>query len=176
MFTPINMFNIKFIKSNSKYLFFGFLMTFCSSFGQTFFLGIFNPFIREDLNLSHSEFGGIYSIATLVSSLTIIWLGKKIDDFKLRNFAVFVCLSLFSAAVFMSQLSGYIHLIFAIFFLRLFGQGLMSHTSSTSMAKIFNKNRGKALAISWLGLSFGEGILPALIINLLNILFWKKFG
>tara|TARA_B100000212_G_scaffold248216_1_gene189689 strand:- start:851 stop:2068 length:1218 start_codon:yes stop_codon:yes gene_type:complete len=168
------MFNIKFIKSNFKYLLFGFLMTFCSSFGQTFFLGIFNPLIREDLNLSHSEFGGIYSIATLISSLTIIWLGKKIDDFKLRNFAIFVCLSLFFAAVFMSQLSGYIHLIFAIFFLRLFGQGLMSHTSSTSMAKIFNKNRGKALAISWLGLSFGEGVLPALIIYLLNFLFWKK--
>ncbi len=168
------MFNTQFIKSNIKYLFFGFLMTFCSSFGQTFFLGIFNPFIREDLNLSHSEFGSIYSFATLVSSFTIIWLGKKIDDFQLRNFAVFVCLSLFFAAVFMSQLLGYIHLIFAIFFLRLFGQGLMNHTSSTSMAKIFNKNRGKALAISWLGLSFGEGVLPALTIYLLNILFWKK--
>ena len=168
------MFNTQFIKSNFKYLLFGFLMTFCSSFGQTFFLGIFNPLIREDLNLSHSEFGGIYSIATLISSLTIIWLGKKIDDFKLRNFAIFVCLSLFFASVFMSQLSGYIHLIFAIFFLRLFGQGLMSHTSSTSMAKIFNKNRGKALAISWLGLSFGEGVLPALVIYLLNFLFWKK--
>ncbi len=168
------MFSTQFIKSNFKYLFFGFLMTFCSSFGQTFFLGIFNPFIREDLNLSHSEFGSIYSIATLISSFTIIWLGKKIDDFKLRNFAIFVCLSLFFAAAFMSQLLGYIHLVFAIFFLRLFGQGLMSHTSSTSMAKIFDKNRGKALAISWLGLSFGEGVLPALTIYLLNVIFWKK--
>ena len=168
------MFSTQFIKSNFKYLFFGFLMTFCSSFGQTFFLGIFNPFIREDLNLSHSEFGSIYSIATLISSFTIIWLGKKIDDFKLRNFAIFVCLSLFFAAAFMSQLLGYIHLVFAIFFLRLFGQGLMSHTSSTSMAKIFDKNRGKALAISWLGLSFGEGGLPALTIYLLNVIFWKK--
>jgi len=168
------MLNTQFIKSNFKYLLFGFLMTFCSSFGQTFFLGIFNPFIREDLNLSHSQFGSIYSIATLVSSFVIIWLGKKVDDFKLRNFAVFVCLSLFFAAVFMSQLSGYIYLLFAIFFLRLFGQGLMSHTSSTAMAKIFNKNRGKALAISWLGLSFGEGVLPGLTIYFLNILFWKK--
>ena len=96
------MFNFKFIKSNFKYLLFGFLMTFCSSFGQTFFLGIFNPFIREDLNLSHSEFGGIYSISTLVSSFTIIWLGKKIDDFKLRNFSIFVCLSLILAAFFIS--------------------------------------------------------------------------
>jgi len=149
-------------------------MTFCSSFGQTFFLGIFNPFIREDLNLSHSEFGGIYSAATLVSSLTIIWIGKKIDDFKLRNFAIFVCISLFFAAVFMSQLSSLVHLLLAIFFLRLFGQGLMSHTSSTAMARYFDKNRGKALGVAWLGLSFGEGILPGLVIFLLNYLVWKK--
>ena len=168
------MFNFQFLKSNFQYLLFGFLMTFCSSFGQTFFLGIFNPFIREDLNLSHSEFGGIYSPATLVSSLTIIWLGKKIDDFKLRNFAIFVCISLFFAAVFMSQLSSLVHLLLAIFFLRLFGQGLMSHTSSTAMARYFDKNRGKALGVAWLGLSFGEGILPGLVIFLLNYLVWKK--
>jgi MFS family permease len=168
------MFNFQFLKSNFQYLLFGFLMTFCSSFGQTFFLGIFNPFIREDLNLSHSEFGGIYSAATLVSSLTIIWLGKKIDDFKLRNFAIFVCISLFFAAVFMSQLSSLVHLLLAIFFLRLFGQGLMSHTSSTAMARYFDKNRGKALGLAWLGLSFGEGILPGLVIFLLNYLVWKK--
>ena len=168
------MFNFQFLKSNFQYLLFGFLMTFCSSFGQTFFLGIFNPFIREDLNLSHSEFGGIYSAATLVSSLTIVWLGKKIDDFKLRNFAIFVCISLFFAAVFMSQLSSLVHLLLAIFFLRLFGQGLMSHTSSTAMARYFDKNRGKALGVAWLGLSFGEGILPGLVIFLLNYLVWKK--
>ena len=168
------MFNFQFLKSNFQYLLFGFLMTFCSSFGQTFFLGIFNPFIREDLNLSHSEFGGIYSAATLVSSLTIIWLGKKIDDFKLRNFAIFVCISLFFAAIFMSQLSSLVHLLLAIFFLRLFGQGLMSHTSSTAMARYFDKNRGKALGVAWLGLSFGEGILPGLVIFLLNYLVWKK--
>ena len=168
------MFNFQFLKSNFQYLLFGFLMTFCSSFGQTFFLGIFNPFIREDLNLSHSEFGGIYSAATLVSSLTIIWLGKKIDDFKLRNFAIFVCISLFFAAVFMSQLSSLVHLLLVIFFLRLFGQGLMSHTSSTAMARYFDKNRGKALGVAWLGLSFGEGILPGLVIFLLNYLVWKK--
>ena len=168
------MFTFEFIKSNFKYLCFGFLMTFCSSFGQTFFLGIFNPFIREDLNLSHSEFGGIYSVGTLVSSLTIIWIGKKIDDYKLKTFAIFVCISLFCSSLIMSQLSGYIHLILSIFFLRLFGQGLMSHTSSTAMARFFNKNRGKALGIAWLGLSFGEGVLPGLVVLLLNFFMWKQ--
>ena len=168
------MLNYKFIKLNFKYLFFGFLMTFCSSFGQTFFIGIFNPYIRQDLNLSHSEFGGIYSIATLISSIVIIWIGKKIDDFKLINFAIFVILSLLFSAVFMNQLTGYIHLIFAFFFLRLFGQGLMSHTSSTAMAKFFTTNRGKALGISWLGLTLGEGILPGLVTLLINFINWKQ--
>tara|TARA_B100001027_G_scaffold213723_1_gene184824 strand:+ start:10969 stop:12129 length:1161 start_codon:yes stop_codon:yes gene_type:complete len=149
-------------------------MTFCSSFGQTFFIGIFNPYIRQDLNLSHSEFGGIYSIATLISSIVIIWIGKKIDDFKLINFAIFVILSLLFSAVFMNQLTGYIHLIFAFFFLRLFGQGLMSHTSSTAMAKFFTTNRGKALGISWLGLTLGEGILPGLVTLLINFINWKQ--
>ena len=149
-------------------------MTFCSSFGQTFFIGIFNPYIRQDLNLSHSEFGGIYSIATLISSIVIIWIGKKIDDFKLINFAIFVILSLLFSTVFMNQLTGYIHLIFAFFFLRLFGQGLMSHTSSTAMAKFFTTNRGKALGISWLGLTLGEGILPGLVTLLINIINWKQ--
>lgn len=168
------MLNYKFIKLNFKYLFFGFLMTFCSSFGQTFFIGIFNPYIRQDLNLSHSEFGGIYSIATLISSIVIIWIGKKIDDFKLINFAIFVILSLLFSTVFMNQLTGYIHLIFAFFFLRLFGQGLMSHTSSTAMAKFFTTNRGKALGISWLGLTLGEGILPGLVTLLINFINWKQ--
>ena len=149
-------------------------MTFCSSFGQTFFIGIFNPYIRQDLNLSHSEFGGIYSIATLISSIAIIWIGKKIDDFKLINFAIFVILSLLFSTVFMNQLTGYIHLIFAFFFLRLFGQGLMSHTSSTAMAKFFTTNRGKALGISWLGLTLGEGILPGLVSLLINFINWKQ--
>ena len=74
------MFNYQFVKNNSRFLLFGFILTFCSSFGQTFFIGIFNPYIREDLSLSHSEFGLIYSLATLLSSLSLIWIGKKIDD------------------------------------------------------------------------------------------------
>jgi MFS-type transporter involved in bile tolerance (Atg22 family) len=98
-------------------------MTFCSSFGQTFFLGIFNPFIRQDLNLSHSEFGGIYSIATLVSSLSIIWLGKKIDDFKLRNFAIFVCLSLFFCFYFYKSIIKPLTSYFCIIFFKVIWTG-----------------------------------------------------
>jgi len=55
-----------------------------------FFIGLFNSSIREELNISHGEFGTVYGIATLCSSLTLIWLGKKIDDLKLVNYSFLV--------------------------------------------------------------------------------------
>ena len=167
------MFNYQFVKNNYRFLLFGFILTFCSSFGQTFFIGIFNPYIREDLSLSHSEFGLIYSLATLLSSLSLIWIGKKIDDFKIIYFAIAVCLFLAFSSFFLTLVSNIILLFFAIYFLRLSGQGLMTHTASTSMAKFFDLNRGKALSISWLGLSLGEGFLPYLIIFLMKFYSWK---
>ncbi len=167
------MFNFQFVKNNFRFLLFGFILTFCSSFGQTFFIGIFNPFIRQDLSLSHSEFGMIYSLATLLSSFSLIWIGKKIDDFKIIYFAIAVCLFLSFAAFFLTLVTNIILLFFGIYFLRLSGQGLMTHTASTSMAKFFDLNRGKALSISWLGLSLGEGILPYLIIFFMKFVSWK---
>jgi MFS family permease len=148
-------------------------LTFCSSFGQTFFIGIFNPFIRQDLNLTHSEFGLIYSLATLLSGFSLIWIGKKIDDFKIIYFSIFVCLFLAFATFFLTLVTNIILLFFAIYFLRLSGQGLMTHTASTSMAKFFDLNRGKALSISWLGLVAGEGFLPYLIIFIMKFYSWK---
>ncbi len=167
------MFNFQFVKNNFRFLLFGFILTFCSSFGQTFFIGIFNPFIRQDLNLSHSEFGLIYSLATLLSSFSLIWIGKKIDDFKIIYFSIFVCLFLAFATFFLTLVTNIILLFFAIYFLRLSGQGLMTHTASTSMAKFFDLNRGKALSISWLGLVMGEGFLPYLIIFIMKFYSWK---
>ena len=167
------MFNCQFVKNNFRFLLFGFILTFCSSFGQTFFIGIFNPFIRQDLNLSHSEFGLIYSLATLLSSFSLIWIGKKIDDFKIIYFSIFVCLFLAFATFFLTLVTNIILLFFAIYFLRLSGQGLMTHTASTSMAKFFDLNRGKALSISWLGLTLGEGFLPYLIIFIMKFYSWK---
>ncbi len=167
------MFNFQFVKNNFRFLLFGFILTFCSSFGQTFFIGIFNPFIRQDLSLSHSEFGMIYSLATLLSSFSLIWIGKKIDDFKIIYFAIGVCLFLSFAAFFLTLVTNLTLLFFGIYFLRLSGQGLMTHTASTSMAKFFDLNRGKALSISWLGLSLGEGILPYLVIFFMKLYSWK---
>ena len=89
---------IDIVRSNFKIIIFGFVFTFFSCVGQSFFIGLFNSNIREELNISHGEFGTIYGIATLCSSLTLIWLGKKIDDLKLINYSFLVVLFLMLSA------------------------------------------------------------------------------
>jgi len=162
------------IKSNFKIIFFGFVFLFASSVGQSFFIGLFNSEIRNELNISHSEFGSIYGIATLCSSLLLIWVGKKIDDFKLVHYSIFVIALLAFSSIFFSYVNGIIFLFFGIFLLRLSGQGLMAHTSTTAISRYFEKRRGKALSIVFLGMSLGEFILPVLIVYLLSFIYWRE--
>ena len=157
-----------------KVIIFGFIFTFFSSFGQSFFLGLFNSSIRESLSISHGEFGSIYASATLLSSFLLIWVGKKIDDINIFRFAFYVTLLLSFSCFFFSKTSSVIFLFIAVFLMRFSGQGLMSHTATTTIARYFNKSRGKALSVGWFGLSTAEFILPVLIVYLLTITTWQN--
>jgi len=165
---------IDIVRSNFKIIIFGFVFTFFSCVGQSFFIGLFNSNIREELNISHGEFGTIYGIATLCSSLTLIWLGKKIDDLKLINYSFLVAIFLSFAALFFSLVNGIIVLVLGIFFLRLSGQGLMAHTASVGISRYFNQSRGKALSCVWIGMSLGEFLLPVMIVYFLSFLYWRN--
>ena len=159
---------------NKKVIIFGFIFTFFSSFGQSFFLGLFNPSIRNELNISHGQFGTIYAIATICSSLVLIWFGKKIDDYKLFNYSLIVILLLIFSSFFFSLINNLYLLILGVFLMRFSGQGLMSHTSTTTISRYFNQRRGKALSAVWFGLSTAEFILPILTIFLLSFLSWRS--
>ena len=157
-----------------KVIVFGFIFTFFSSFGQSFFLGIFNTSIRETLSITHGQFGSIYASATLCSSLLLIWVGKKIDDINIFRFAIYVTLLLSFSCFFFSKISSIIFLFIAIFLMRFSGQGMMSHTATTTVSRYFTKSRGRALSICWFGLSSAEFILPVLMVFLLSLTTWQN--
>ena len=156
-----------------KVIIFGFIFTFFSSFGQSFFLGLFNSSIRDALSITQGQFGSIYASATLLSSFFLIWVGKKIDDINIFKFALFVILLLSFSCFFFSKISSISFLFIAIFLMRFSGQGMMSHTATTTISRFFTKSRGKALSTSWFGLSTAEFILPVLIVYLLTITAWQ---
>ena len=157
-----------------KVIIFGFIFTFFSSFGQSFFLGLFNSSIRETLSITHGQFGSIYASATLLSSFLLIWVGKKIDDINIFKFAFYVTLLLSFSCFFFSKISSVIFLFIAVFLMRFSGQGLMSHTATTTITRYFTISRGKALSAGWFGLSSAEFILPVLIVYLLTITAWQN--
>ncbi len=157
-----------------KVIIFGFIFTFFSSFGQSFFLGLFNSSIRETLFITHGQFGSIYASATLLSSFLLIWVGKKIDDINIFKFAFYVTLLLSFSCFFFSKVSSIVFLFIAVFLMRFSGQGLMSHTATTTITRYFTKSRGKALSAGWFGLSTAEFILPVLIVYLLTITVWQN--
>jgi MFS family permease len=162
-----------FIYKNLNLLFFGFLIAFASGFGQTFFISLFSQDFRDTFELTNTEFGSLYSIATVLSAITIIWAGKLIDTVSLRKYTLAIILGLSITCLMASFVFNVFFLFLVIYFLRLFGQGLMGHTSRTTMARYFNPNRGKALAISGFGFSVGEIIYPAAVVFLLLTIGWR---
>ena len=156
-----------------KVIVFGFIFTFFSSFGQSFFLGLFNSSIRDVLSITHGQFGSIYASATLLSSIVLVWIGKKIDDVNILKFASYVIIFLSASCFIFSKISSVIFLFVGIFLMRLAGQGLSSHTATTTISRFFEKNRGRALSTGWLGLSLAEFIMPVLIVFLLTFIEWR---
>ena len=156
-----------------KVIVFGFIFTFFSSFGQSFFLGLFNSSIRDALSITHGQFGSIYASATLLSSIVLVWIGKKIDDVNILKFASYVIIFLSASCFIFSKISSAIFLFVGIFLMRLAGQGLSSHTATTTISRFFEKNRGRALSTGWLGLSLAEFIMPVLIVFLLTFIEWR---
>jgi len=159
---------------NKKVIIFGFIFTFFSSFGQSFFLGLFNAPIRNELNITHGQFGSIYATATIFSSLLLIWVGKKIDDYRILNYSFFVVILLFASSLFFSFINSIYFLAVGIFLMRFAGQGLMSHASTTTISRFFERSRGKALSTIWFGLSTAEFILPVLTTYFFLIYSWRN--
>ena len=165
---------VKFIASNRRFVAFGFFVAFASSFGQTYFVGIFGQAFQQEFDLSHTTWGSIYLVGTLISSLVLPTTGKYIDHVDLRRYALWVCLSLAVACFFTAYaVIGPLSLVVAIFLLRQTGQGLSSHTSITSMARYFDKNRGRAIAIAIIGFATGEALLPLVAVMLIAAAGWR---
>ena len=161
------------ISINKKIIIFGFIFTFFSSFGQSFFLGLFNAPIRNELGITHGQFGNIYAMATIFSSVLLIWVGKKIDEYQIFYYSIFVIILLFLSSLFFSFINNIFLLAIGIFLMRFSGQGLMSHTSTTTISRFFEKSRGKALSTIWFGLSSAEFILPVFVTYFFVIYSWR---
>lgn len=149
------------------------MLTFSCNLGQTFFIGLYNPFIRETYKLSNGDFGALYGFATLCSAALLIWVGRLIDHIELRRYTLVVITGMALACVLMLLGGGVAVLGLTLMLLRLCGQGLMPHISSTGMGRYFEETRGRAIGLANLGFSSGQVVLPIIATALIAAVGWR---
>lgn len=162
-----------FLRANAPWLGAGFALALGSSFGQTYFIGLFSGALREEFGLSHGAFGALYMGATLASAAALVQLGRLADHMPARRLALLVTLAFGLVCLGMAAASSVWMLGLLIFGLRLCGQGMLSHLSQTAMARWFAANRGRALMIAAFGYPLGEALLPPLFAPLIEEIGWR---
>lgn len=111
-------------------------------------------------------------LATLASAATLIFVGKVVDHAPVASVAVGVCMGLACMSLVLSHAASIWVLGVALFGLRLFGQGLMTHTAMTAMGRWYEQERGRAVSIAGLGHQIGEGVMPLVVVALLGWVAW----
>jgi MFS family permease len=163
-----------FLRDNSRWVAGGFLLTFFSSFGQTFFISLSAGDIRREFALSHGGFGTLYMLATLASALTLPRLGRIVDHVPVSRVTLISTPMLALACVAMAFSNSLVMLFGTIYVLRLFGQGMMTHIAMTAMGKWYAAQRGRAVSVSAIGVNFGEALLPSAFVLLAGIAGWRN--
>jgi MFS family permease len=164
----------RFLRRSGHALGFGFLLTFSSSIGQTYFISLFAGAWRAELGLSHGAFGGLYALATMASAALLVWIGKSADRFDPARLSLVTLALLAGSALLVAQAESLFWLTIGLFGLRLGGQGMLSHLAMTSMARWFARERGRALGIAMLGYPAGEALFPFLLSLLLSLFAWRQ--
>lgn len=162
-----------FLKNNARWLGAGFLLTFASGFGQTWFISLFAGFIKQEHGLTDGQWGSLYTVATLGSAALLFWRGSLADSIPLYKLAPFIAAGFAIAALGMA-FSPWIWLLgLSLFALRFCGQGMFSHIAMTAMGRWFEARRGQAVAITNLGHPAGEVLLALTAVLAITMLGWR---
>ncbi|MGB5720344.1 MAG: MFS transporter [Woeseiaceae bacterium] len=151
---------LAFIRRNFRWIAGGFMLTYFSSVGQTYFISASVSEWQVTFDLSHGEFGRLYMFATLASAVCLPLVGRLADLVPAHHLVAMVMPVLAGAALMAGYASSVPILVVAVFLLRLFGQGMMTHIALTSTGRWFVAERGRAVSLVVLGHQGGEATIP----------------
>lgn len=152
---------------------FGFLAAASSGPGQTYFIGLFGAFLREDFALTDATLGALYGIATLSSGLLMFWLGELADRLALRRAISLAVFLVVGGCVLIASAPAAPVMGLGLFLLRLGGQGLAGHFAIVAAARFGGAKHGRGIATASMGFLLGEAIYPSLVTAALGLTDWR---
>jgi MFS family permease len=164
--------SLTFLRDNAPFLATGVLLSFLSSFGQTFFISVFGGEIREQFGLTNGNWGLIYMIGTALSALVMVFAGGLADRFRVRVLGPAVVALLALSCLAMAFNTWVAALPLVIFALRFTGQGMTSHVATVAMVRWFSAARGRALAVATMGFMAAEALMPISFVWLKQYFDW----
>jgi MFS family permease len=162
-----------FLASNLRWLSAGFLLTFASAFGQTWFISLSAPFIKQEYGLTDGSWGSLYTVATLSSAALMFWRGSAADFVPLSRLAGGTAIVFSAAAAGMALGRSTWLLLLSLFLLRFCGQGMFGHIAMTAMGRWFIAKRGQAIAVANLGYPASEILLATTTIFVIGSIGWR---
>ncbi|WP_188915027.1 MFS transporter [Salinarimonas ramus] len=162
-----------FLRENARWIGAGFLLTFASAFGQTWFIALFAGAIKAEHGLTDGSWGTLYTIATLSAAGLMFWRGSMADTMRLAHLAPLTAGIFALAAIGMAAAQSIWMLGICVFLLRFCGQGMFSHIAMTAMGRWFQARRGQAVALANLGHPAGEIAVPFVAVLAAASLGWR---
>ena len=159
--------------------------------GQTMGVSVFTDHLLRVTGLTRLELANTYLVGTLASSLLLPRGGVYLDRYGARLTGIAACLALAGTLCLLTRLDGIsnalvkwlglagtpmtaaVLLSVGFMMLRFSGQGMLTLSSRTMMAKWFEQKRGLASAISGIFVSGGFAIAPLVLQSMIDFGGWR---
>ena len=149
------------------------LTMFASGPGQSHTFSVFLLPISEDLGISRTSVSSAYAFATLVAAFGLPHIGRLVDRHGVRTVLTGIGAAFGTAAVAFGAVSGYVLLTLGFAALRFFGQGSLMLCAGNLASQWFDRKRGLALSLTFLGFSVSVAVHPPLAQWLTDALGWR---
>lgn len=167
-------------KENQSSIFYGWIIVFIGALGvffsgpgQTYSNAVFIDKYIEEFGWSRSHISSIYSIATLLAGILMMFMGRLVDKLGQRLMTVIISTILGFACLFNSMVVNSVMMFIGFFLIRLFGQGSMTLVPNTLVPQWFIQKRGRALSFMAIGGFLSSALFPVMNAWLIETWSWQ---
>jgi len=147
---------------------------FLSAPGQTYSISVFIDVYIEEFEFSRTLISSAYSIATIMSGILLVFMGKAIDKYGVKKILIIVTVMLGITTFYNSFISSIYMLFFGFILLRYFGQGSMTLIPNTLVPQWFEKRRAFAMSLASIGGLLSMLAVPSFNLWMISIIGWEN--